>query len=48
MDERLLKDYNSYLRIERAMSRNTVASYCSDVEAFLKWYGGAALSLIHI
>ncbi len=42
MDERLLKDYNSYLRIERAMSRNTVASYCSDVEAFLKWYGGAA------
>ena len=42
MDERLLKDYNSYLRIERAMSRNTVASYCSDVEAFLEWYCGAA------
>ena len=33
--ERLLKDYESYLRIERAMSRNTVASYCSDVRKFL-------------
>ena len=32
---RLLKDYNYYLRIERAMSQNTVASYCSDVEQFL-------------
>ena len=31
----LLKDYKDYLRIERAMSRNTVASYCSDVEKFL-------------
>ena len=37
---RLLKDYNYYLRIERAMSPNTVASYCSDVEKFLLWYGG--------
>ena len=32
---RYLKDYNYYLRIERAMSPNTVASYCSDVELFL-------------
>lgn len=32
----LLKDYNYYLRMERAMSPNTVASYCSDVENFLK------------
>ena len=31
----VLKDYNYYLRIERAMSPNTVASYCSDVEFFL-------------
>ena len=31
----LLKDYNYYLRMERAMSPNTVASYCSDVEKFL-------------
>ena len=33
----LLKDYNYYLRMERAMSPNTVASYCSDVDKFLKW-----------
>ena len=32
---RLLKDYNYYLRMERAMSQNTVASYCSDVSFFL-------------
>lgn len=35
--ERLLKDYEFYLRIERAMSRNTVASYCSDVRKFLSF-----------
>lgn len=34
-DEKLLKDYSDYLKIERAMSPNTVASYCSDVSAFL-------------
>lgn len=31
----ILKDYENYLKIERAMSRNTVASYCSDVRKFL-------------
>jgi integrase/recombinase XerD len=31
----LFKDYETYLKIERAMSRNTVASYCSDVRKFL-------------
>ena len=31
----ILNDYNYYLRIERAMSPNTVASYCSDVEFFI-------------
>ena len=36
--ERYLKDYNYYLRIERAMSPNTVASYCSDVRCFLESY----------
>ena len=36
----MLKDYNYYLRMERAMSQNTVASYCSDVEKFLGFYGG--------
>lgn len=35
--EGLLKDYEFYLRIERAMSRNTVASYCSDVRKFLSF-----------
>ena len=37
--DRYLKDYNYYLRIERAMSPNTVASYCSDVESFLAQCG---------
>ena len=40
MEKSILKDYNYYLRMERAMSQNTVASYCSDVEKFLKFYGG--------
>ncbi|MBO5471201.1 MAG: tyrosine recombinase XerD [Bacteroidales bacterium] len=35
MNGRLLKDYEYYLKIERAMSQNTVASYCSDIEKFL-------------
>ncbi len=30
-----LTDYRNYLRIERRMSPNTVASYCHDVKAFL-------------
>ena len=42
---RFLKDYNYYLRIERAMSQNTVASYCSDIESFLEYYK-SDLSLI--
>jgi len=33
--EGLLKDYRYWLGIVRAMSPNTVASYCSDVESFL-------------
>ena len=36
MHKKLIKDYENYLRIERAMSRNTVASYCSDVEKFVE------------
>jgi len=34
--KKFLEDYGYHLRIERAMSQNTVASYCSDVEKFLK------------
>ncbi len=37
MPTTLLTDYEYYLKIERAMSPNTVASYCSDIEAFLVW-----------
>ena len=37
----LLTDYRHYLKIERAMSPNTVASYCSDVEKFLDSLGDA-------
>ena len=37
----ILADYENYLLIERAMSRNTVASYCSDVEKFMAWAGMA-------
>ena len=36
MHKKLIRDYENYLRIERAMSRNTVASYCSDVEKFVE------------
>ena len=36
MKERL-KDYRNYLKIERAMSPNTVASYCSDIQKFAIW-----------
>ena len=35
---KILKDYNNYLRLERAMSQNTVASYCSDVAKFLEFF----------
>ena len=40
MEKSIFKGYNYYLRMERAMSQNTVASYCSDVEKFLAFYGG--------
>ena len=36
---KLLKDFRTYLKIERAMSPNTVASYCSDVEKFMDSLG---------
>ena len=40
MEKSIIKDYNYYLRMERAMSQNTVASYCSDVAFFLEGYSG--------
>ncbi len=41
---RLLEDYTSYLRIERGMSPNTVASYAHDVSVFLDAFPGVAPS----
>ena len=40
MEKSIIRDYNYYLRMERAMSQNTVASYCSDVEHFISFYSG--------
>lgn len=40
----LLKDYETYLKIERSMSPNTVASYCSDVSSFLEYMSDDILS----
>lgn len=34
LTDKIIKDYSYYLRIERAMSPNTVSSYSSDVKAF--------------
>ena len=36
---RLYKDYSYYLKIERGLSPNTVAGYCSDMEHFLEESG---------
>ena len=41
MQPRLLSDYEYYLKIERAMSPNTVASYCSDVKKFAEFHNDA-------
>lgn len=38
----MIKEFKYYLKIERAMSPNTVASYSSDVEHFMAWYDKAA------
>ena len=37
---RIAEDYRNYLRIERGMSPNTVASYVRDVEGLLEAYEG--------
>ena len=34
--ERIIRDYRYYLTLERRMSPNTVASYVSDIDAFLE------------
>ncbi|MCD8207037.1 MAG: tyrosine-type recombinase/integrase, partial [Bacteroidales bacterium] len=35
-----VKEFGSYLKVEKGMSQNTVASYCHDVQAFLAWMQG--------
>ena len=45
MDERLIKDYSYYLKVERSMSPNTVSSYSSDVTSFCQWFGGAMVEV---
>ncbi len=35
----MIRDYRNYLRLERRMSPNTVASYCHDVEGLLEYCG---------
>ena len=40
MIDRILRDYASYLTIERGMSPNTVASYVRDVTAFFEAHPG--------
>lgn len=46
--DRFLKDYRSYLKIERAMSPNTVASYCHDMEAFMEYISGPGIELTDV
>ena len=38
--DRILEDFRNYLRIERGMSPNTVASYCRDVGGMLEAFKG--------
>lgn len=35
MFEQIIKDYEYYLKVERQMSLNTAAAYCSDIQAFI-------------
>ena len=39
----LIRDFRNYLKIERGMSPNTVASYCHDAEALLDFCKGLSL-----
>lgn len=46
LSEAFLRGYVSYLRIERGMSPNTVASYSSDIRKFLSLTGMDPLSVV--
>ena len=45
-DTALCRDFSHYLKIERAMSPNTVAAYVRDVNAFLEWYSDGAADAV--
>ena len=44
--KRILKDYSYYMKLEREMSPNTVASYSSDIEKFLSCFEDKSLAEI--
>ncbi len=37
-----VRDFGNYLKVEKGMSQNTVASYCRDVRSFLTWLEGGS------
>ena len=39
LTQKILSDYSYYLKIERAMSPNTVEAYTSDLEGFFNYVG---------
>ena len=41
-DERLLQQYLAYLRVERGLSRNTVAAYRRDITRYVRWLSSVA------
>ncbi|MBR0173955.1 MAG: tyrosine recombinase XerD [Bacteroidales bacterium] len=43
LNDKMLKAYRYYLRVERNMSENTTSSYCSDVSAFFSGFEGDPL-----
>ncbi|HNY06224.1 MAG TPA: site-specific tyrosine recombinase [Candidatus Egerieousia sp.] len=40
----ILKEYCSYLRLERSLSSNTIASYSSDIKKFIRYLGKKGIS----
>lgn len=34
-----LKEFSDHLRLERGLSKNTISSYCSDINIFADWLG---------
>lgn len=43
--DKIIKNYAYHLGVERKLSRNTVSSYCSDVEALLSFCSRGALEI---